>query len=478
MRRKKHNHHMSIGEFRRHGRETIDWIADYYRNIESFPVLSRVRPGEIRAALPPDPPAEGEPFDRILRDVNEILLPGVTHWQSPNFFAYFPANTSGPSILGELLSAGLGVQGMLWATSPACTELETHVLDWLVGMLGLPEKFLSSGAGGGAIQDTASSSAVCALVAARERATGGVSGEDGCDGRLTVYASSQAHSSIEKAVKIAGLGRRNLRAIDVDGSFAMRPESLAQAIAQDRTAGKIPAFVCATIGTTSSTAIDPLRAVGEICRREGVWLHVDAAMAGTAALCPEFRAIQDGVELADSYCFNPHKWMFTNFDCDCFFVADRAALTGALGILPEYLRNAATSAGSVIDYRDWHIPLGRRFRALKLWFVIRHYGVEGLRAHICRHVELARFFAARLRRNRRFELAGPVPLNLVCFRHRGGDEANQLLLDRLNASGDLFLTHTRLDDRLTLRMSIGQTHTERRHVERAWRRTLEEADRL
>jgi aromatic-L-amino-acid decarboxylase len=469
------NDHMSIEEFRRHGRETIDWIAEYYRRIETLPVVSRVKPGEIRAMLPPDPPAEGEPFDAMLRDVEEIILPGLTHWQSPNFFAYFPSNTSGPSILGELLSAGIAVQGMLWATSPACTELETHVLDWLVGMLGLPEAFLSSGKGGGVIQDTASSSSLCALLAARERTTGGASNENGCDGRLTAYTSTQAHSSIEKAVKIVGIGRRNLRSIEVDSAFAMRPEALAEAIARDRKEGKIPCFVSATIGTTSSNGMDPLRAIGEICREAGVWLHVDGAMSGTAALCPEFRWIQEGMELADSYCFNPHKWMFTNFDCDCFWVADRAALVGALGILPEYLRNQATASGAVIDYRDWHIPLGRRFRALKLWFVIRHYGVEGLRAQVRRHVELAQMFTSWVREDPRFELAAPAPLNLVCFRHRAGDEANQTLLDRLNASGDLFLTHTRLDGRLTLRMSIGQAHTELRHVERAWAKIREEA---
>ncbi len=472
------SHHMSIEDFRRNGREVIDWIADYHRQVESFPVLSRVKPGEIRAALPPDPPAEGEPFDAMLRDVGEIILPGLTHWQSPNFFAFFPSNTSGPSILGELLSAGLAVQGMMWTTSPACTELETHVLDWLVGMLGLPEKFLSTGKGGGVIQDTASSASLCALLAARERATAGASNENGCDGRLTAYTSSQAHSSIEKAVKVAGIGRANLRVIEADSDFAMRPHALAEAIARDRREGKVPCFVCATIGTTSSNAIDPVRSIGEICREAGVWLHVDAAMSGTAALCPEFRWIQEGLELADSYCFNPHKWMFTNFDCDCFYVADRAPLIEALSILPEYLRNQASASGAVIDYRDWHIPLGRRFRALKLWFVIRHYGVEGLRAEVRRHVDLAQTFARWVREDPRFELAAPAPLNLVCFRLRSGDEQNQALLDRLNAGGDLYLTHTRLDGRLTLRMSIGQAHTEFRHVDQAWRRIREEADRL
>jgi len=470
--------HMTTEEFRRYGRAVVDWIADYYDRIESLPVLSPVKPGEIRAALPPQPPATGEPFDAILRDVERVLLPGITHWQSPNFFAYFPANASPPAILGELLSAGLGVQGMLWATSPACTELETHVLDWLVGMLGLPEKFLSTGSGGGVIQDTASSATLCALLAARERATGFAVNQRGGDARLTAYASSQAHSSVEKAVKIAGLGRENLRLMEVDDQFAMRPEALARATDDDRRAGRVPCFVCATVGTTSSNALDPVAEIGAICRERGVWLHVDAAMSGTAALCPEFRSIHRGLELADSYCFNPHKWMFTNFDCDCFYVADRRALIEALSVLPEYLRTPAAEAGAVFDYRNWQIPLGRRFRALKLWFVIRHYGVEGLQHHVRRHVELAQQFAAWVRADQRFELAAPAPLNLVCFRHRGGDDANQTLLDRLNQSGALYLTHTRLNDRLTLRLVVGQTRTEARHVARAWQLIQQEAARL
>ncbi|MDQ5872425.1 MAG: pyridoxal-dependent decarboxylase, partial [Acidobacteriota bacterium] len=335
---------MTPEQFRRHGRAVVDWIADYMERVETFPVLSRVEPGEIRSKLPADPPAAGEPFDAMLDDVDRLILPGITHWQSPNFFAYFPSNNSGPSILGELLSAGLGVQGMLWATSPACTELETHVLDWLVGMLGLPAKFRSDGPGGGVIQDTASSATLCALLAARERATGFRSNESGVDGRLTAYASTQAHSAIEKAVKVAGLGRENLRLVEVDEKFAMRPDALASRIADDRRAGKVPAFVCATVGTTSSNAIDPIAEIGRVCRAEGIWLHVDAAMSGTAALCPEFRWIQDGVESADSYCFNPHKWMFTNFDCDAFWVADRAALVRTLSVLPEFLRNKATES--------------------------------------------------------------------------------------------------------------------------------------
>jgi len=470
--------HMTPEEFRRHGKAMVDWIADYYQRIETFPVLAQVKPGQIRESLPSEPPARGEAFDTILRDVEELILPGVTHWQSPNFFAFFPANASGPAILGELLSAGLGVQGMLWATSPSCTELETHVLDWLVGILGLPEKFKSSETGGGVIQDSASSASLCALLAARERATNFASNEHGCNGHLVAYASAQAHSSVEKAVKIAGLGRKNLRFIKVDDQFAMRSDVLAQQIKKDRQAGFHPFFVCATVGTTSSNAIDPLLRIGQICRQEGLWLHVDAAMSGTVALCPEFRFIHDGIELADSYCFNPHKWMFTNFDCDCFYVADRATLIKTLSVLPEYLRNKATESGAVIDYRDWQIPLGRRFRALKLWFVIRHYGVDGLRIHIRRHVKLAQEFASWVREDDRFELAAPALLNLVCFRHKGGDTINQRLLDCLNQSGDLYLTHARLNDRLTLRLCVGQTHTEFHHVASAWKRIQEETGKI
>jgi len=459
---------MNPEDFRQHGREVIDWIADYMKKVESFPVLSQVEPGQIRASLPPDPPENGESFQRILEDVSKLILPGVTHWQSPNFFAYFPCNSSGPSILGELMSAALGVQGMLWITSPACTELETLVLDWLVDMMGLPSKFRSDKTGGGVIQDTASSGSLCALLAARERATGFKTNENGCDGRIVAYASTQAHSSIEKAVKIAGLGRRNLRLIDVDANFALRPEDLSRQIRKDREAGLLPCFVCATVGTTSSNAFDPLSETGRICREEGLWLHVDAAMSGVAAICPEFRHIQDGVEFADSYCFNPHKWMFTNFDCDCFYVADRSVLIRTLSVLPEYLKNKATESGAVIDYRDWHVQLGRRFRSLKLWFVIRHYGIEGLRHHIRRHIELAKQFAGWVRETDEFELAAPSILNLVCFRHVAGDDFNRRLMERLNSGGKLYLTHTTLDSKFTLRLCVGQTSTEERHVRLAW----------
>src|ERR1039457_1005304 len=346
--------HMSPEEFRRWGYAVVDWVADYQRRGEALAVMSEVQPGEIRASLPKEPPERGESFEAVLADVEKLILPGITHWQSPNFFAFFPANNSGPSILGELVSAGLGAQGMLWATSPACTELETHVLDWMAAMLGLPEKFKSAGAGGGVIQDSASSGVLCALLAARERATGFRSNERGCDGCLVAYTSTQAHSSVEKAVKIAGLGRANLRLGEGDERFAIRPDPLAQQIARDREAGLQPCFVSATVGTTSSNGLDPLSELGRICREEGLWLHVDGAMCGAAALCPEFRHIHNGLELADSYCFNPHKWMFTNFDCDCFYVADRAALIKTLSVLPEYLKNQATESGAVFDRSEEH----------------------------------------------------------------------------------------------------------------------------
>ena len=472
------SYHMTPQQFREYGRAVVDWIADYYEHIEELPVLSQVQPGDIRRKLPRQAPAAPEDFLSILDDISRVILPGVTHWQSPNFFAYFPANASGPAILGDMLSSALGVQGMLWATSPACTELETHVLDWLVPMLGLPERFLSTSTGGGVIQDTASSSSLCAMLAARERATKYRSNRHGCDGRLIAYTSNQAHSSIEKAAMVAGIGVENLRLIDVDNRFAMRPDALAQQIARDRDARLVPFFVSATVGTTSSNALDPLAAIGSVCRANDLWLHVDAAMSGTAALCPEFRYIQDGVDFADSYTFNPHKWMFTNFDCNCFYVSDRKALIDTLSILPEYLRNQATESGAVFDYRDWHIPLGRRFRSLKLWFVIRHYGIEGLQFHVRRHVALAQQFAEWVKQDKRFELAAPVPLNLVCFRHRGSDEQNESLMNRLNRSGDLYLTHTRLNGKFTLRFCVGQTNTTDRHVEQAWARIQEEANQL
>jgi aromatic-L-amino-acid decarboxylase len=328
------------------------------------------------------------------------------------------------------------------------------------------------------IQDTASSAALCAVLAARERASGWATNEHGVDRRFVAYTSSQAHSSVEKALTVAGIGRDNLRLVEVDEAYALRPDALERAIAADRAQGATPFFVCATVGTTSSTAIDPVPEIGAICQREGLWLHVDAALAGSAAICPEHRGLSAGVELADSYCFNPHKWLLTNFDCDCFWVADRAALIRTLSVLPEYLRNQATESGAVIDYRDWHVPLGRRFRALKLWFVLRLYGVENLRRYIRGHVVLAQDLAHWVEQAPDFELCAPAPLNLVCFRHVGGDELNQRLLAELNASGELFLTHTRLGGRYVLRLAIGGTWTERHHVERAWATIRDAARRL
>jgi aromatic-L-amino-acid decarboxylase len=459
---------MTPEEFRRHGYGVIDWIARYLEEVEQYPVLSQVKPGEVRAKLPAAPPTQGESFEQMLKDFQEIILPGITHWQSPNFFAYFPTGISGPSILGELLSAGLGIQGMLWTTSPACTELETHVLDWLVKMLALPEKFKSTATGGGVIQDTASNATLCALLAAREKASDFATNRTGLQKKFTAYCSTQTHSSIDKAMMIAGLGTDNLRKIETDDSFAMKPEALEKAIRADKAAGFVPCLVCGTLGTTSSNAFDPLWPLGEISRQHGLWFHVDAAMSGTAALCPEFRWMNEGLELADSYCFNPHKWMFVNFDCDAFYVADRAALIRTLSILPEYLRNQATEAGAVFDYRDWHVQLGRRFRALKLWFVIRSFGVTGLQERIREHVRLTQQFAAWVRTDARFEIVAPHPLNLVCFRLRKGDTENQRLMDRLNASGKLFLSHTKLNGKFTLRMSIGATLTQERHVRQAW----------
>ena len=456
--------HMTPDEFRRQGAEVVEWIARYMETVEEHPVRSPLAPGAVRAALPPHPPPHPEPWADVLADVDRVILPGITHWQSPSWFAYFPANTSGPSVLGELLSAGLGVQGMLWATSPACTELETHVLDWMVELLDLPERFRSEGSGGGVLQDSASSATLCALLAARERAVRAGTAIS----YLVAYASAHTHASLEKGARVAGLAAGQVRVVDADADFAMLPAALADAMAEDRAAGRVPFFCCATVGTTSSLAVDPVAALAEVLAGHGVWLHVDGAMAGSAAVCPELRWVNDGLERADSYAFNPHKWLFTNFDCTCFWVADRSALLDALSILPEYLRNEASASGAVIDYRDWHVPLGRRFRALKLLFVIRHYGAEGLAHHVRRHVELAGELVGWVEADERFVLAAPPRLGLVCLRHVDGDEATQAVLDAVNASGEQYLTHTRLDDRLVIRVSIGQTHTEERHVRALW----------
>jgi aromatic-L-amino-acid decarboxylase len=407
----------------------------------------------------------------VLRDLDDVVLPGITHWQHPAFFAYFPANASGPAILADLLASGLGVQGMLWATSPAATELETHTLDWLATLLGLPDRFRSDGPGGGVIQHSASDAALVALLAALHRASGGRTERDGVGvARFAVYTSGQTHSSVEKACRIAGLGSGTLRKLDVDPvTLAARPEHLRTLIANDRAAGIVPALVVASVGATGTGAVDPVRELATIAREAGAWLHVDAAWAGVAAVADEFRWLNDGLDLADSYATNPHKWLLTNFDCDAFYTADRAALLGALSILPEYLRNAATESGAVIDYRDWHVPLGRRFRALKLWAVIRWYGAEGLAQHVRGHVALAQHFAALVRADDRFEVVAPHPLSLVTFRLRAGDEATLSLMRTVNASGALYLTHTQVNGRAALRFAIGSPLTEQRHVDAAWK---------
>ncbi len=471
------NQHMSTDEFRKQGKKVIDWIADYYDQIEQYPVLSQVKPGEIRSNLPESAPLKGRDYGDILSDMDK-MMPGITHWQSPNFHAFFPCATSGPAILGDLISTGLGIQGMIWASSPACTEVETHVLDWLVDMMDLPKKFKSTASGGGVLQDTASSSSLVALIAARERTSHGDTNLNGSNRQLTVYTSQQAHSSIEKAVKIAGMGKNNLRLVNVDSTFAMDPKHLKELIENDSAQGLIPTFVCATVGTTSSTAMDPLKEIGNICTEYGIWLHVDAAMAGPAALCPEFRFINDGLNFADSYTFNPHKWMLTNFDCNVFYVANRKVLIDSLSILPEYLKNKATDSKTVIDYRDWGIPLGRRFRALKLWHVINYYGVEGLQAFIRGHVENTQKLKSWIEADERFEIVAPVPLNLICFRHQNGNEFNENLVNSLNESGKIYLTHTKLNGQYIIRFSVGQAATSLDHLKKSWDYILETVKKM
>ncbi|MEU5553255.1 pyridoxal-dependent decarboxylase [Micromonospora sp. NPDC047793] len=461
--------HMTPDEFRQAGYAVVDWIADYWATLDKRPVTSPDPPGTVAARLPAGPPTHGEPIEALLADLDSLVTPGLTHWQHPGFFGYFPANTSGPSVLGDMVSAGLGVQGMLWATGPACTEMETVLLDWLADLMELPRKFRSSGPGGGVIQDSASSATLVATLVALHRAARGRWRQVGVDRRYRVYTSTEGHSSVEKAARIAGLGAEGVRLIEVDPETrAMSATALRAAIEADIAAGVVPALVVATVGTTSTTAVDPLPQIGPVCAEHGVFLHVDAAYAGSAAVCPELRSGHDGLEYADSYCFDPHKWLLTGFDCDAFWVADAGELVEALTVLPEYLRNAATESGAVIDYRDWQVPLGRRFRALKLWFVLRWYGVEGLRAHIRSGVTLAARFADRVRADDRFELVTGHPYALVCFRLRGDDEPNERLLAAVNATGRVHLTHTRVAGRYTLRLAVGAPQTTEVHVDQAW----------
>ena len=468
--------HMTPEELRLWGGRFLEWVARYHEQIESYPVLSRVRPGEVAAGLPESPPAEPDDFANVLADLDRIIVPGLTHWQSPGFFAFFPTPATGPAILGDLLSSGLGVQGMLWASSPACTELEVRVMDWLVELCGLPRRFRSDGAGGGVIQDSASSAALCALVAARERVLD--SAGAATLGDLVVYTSEHAHSSVYKSARVAGFSAERIRRVGCDANYAMSPEALAGAVAADRAAGLLPCAVVATAGTTSSLAFDPVARLAAIAGAEGMWTHVDGALAGAAAVCPEFRFVNRGLGAVDSYCFNPHKWLLTNLDCTAMWVADRKALTGALSVTPEYLRNPESDKGTVIDHRDWQVPLGRRFRSLKLWLVLRWYGASGLQAHIRSGVAWAQQFAGWVADDPDFCLAAPAPLSLVCFRHRGGDEANRRILADLNGSGRFYLTHTILDGRYTLRLSVGAVATRAHHVSAAWEAIQAAAARL
>jgi aromatic-L-amino-acid/L-tryptophan decarboxylase len=460
---------MKPEEFRKHAHELVDWMAGYMENVSSYPVKSSVSPGEIFSKLPDNPPEEPEEFKTFFTDFENIIMPGITHWQSPNFFAYFPANSSPPSVLAEMLISVLGAQCMIWETSPAAAELEEKVMNWLRDMTGLPSYFE------GVIQDTASTATLAAIITAREKITGFRFNEEGSSGekRLRIYCSGQTHSSVEKAVKIAGIGRKNLVKVDVLDDYSLDPLALERAISEDIGNGLAPCCVIATLGTTGTTAVDPLKQIGEICSKYNVWLHVDAALGGTALILPEFRWMTNGIEYVDSFVFNPHKWMFTNFDCSAYFVKDAGMLIRTFEILPEYLKTR--TRGKVNDYRDWGVPLGRRFRALKLWCVIRMYGVNGLREKVRYHIKIASELAKAISAEPDFELLAPVNLNTVCFRYNPSgipdDEVNRIneeLNHRLNDSGRIYLTHTKLKGNYTLRMVTAQTNVTLGHVEKAW----------
>ncbi len=467
-------------ELRRALHRAADLAADYLEGVERYPVLPRVRPGEVAARLPAAPPATGEPLDRILEDYRELIEPAVTHWNHPGFMAYFAITGSGPGLVGETLAAALNVNAMLWRTSPAATELELRVCDWLRGMVGLPKEFA------GHVNDTASTSTLVALAAARHRLPGLGVREAGLAGRpevppLTVYWSDQAHSSCDKAAMTLGVGLDNVRRLPCDGEFRLRPEALAEAVAADRAAGRLPMAVVATAGTTSTTSVDPLAEVAAICRREQLWLHVDAAYAGSAAVCPELRHHFEGWQEADSIVVNPHKWLFTQVDCSVLFVRDLEGLRGAFSLVPDYLQSREAE---VVNLMDLGVQLGRRFRALKLWMVIRAFGVEGLQARIREHCRLARRLARKIDSAPDFELTAPIPFSTVCFRWLIGesgterDAANERLLDEVNAAGPVLLSHTRLADRYTLRAAIGNLKTTEAHVDRAWELVRGTAARL
>ena len=463
--------HLTPEEFREQGHRVVDWIADYWASVDDLPVLAQVQPGEVAAALPTSAPEQPEPLDAVLADLDAHLVRGLTHWQHPRFFAYFPANSSPAGVLGDLLSSGIGTQGMIWATSPAATELEQVVLDWLRQALGLPDAFARDAQGGGVIQDTASTATFTAVLAALHRATGGAARRDGVPaGAFAIYGSTQAHSSLLKAAMMSGLGERAVRSVAVDPKTqSMDVAALREAMAADAAAGVRPVLVQSAVGTTSTGAIDPTAAIAEVAAEHGAWLHVDAAWAGVAAVCPEHRWIHDGVERADSYVTNPHKWLLTTFDCSAFWVRDRADLVGALSILPEYLRNPASESGAVVDYRDWHPQLGRRFRALKLWTVLRTYGLSGLRAHIEAGVAQATRFADLVRADDRFEIVTEPVLGLVVFRRRSGtDELTMALMEAVNASGTAYLSHTKVEGRAALRLATGSWRTTDADIDRTW----------
>jgi aromatic-L-amino-acid decarboxylase len=462
---------MDHEEFRRHAHRIVDWIADYWRDLESRHLLADTPPGATRRALPAAPPENGESFERIFEDFERIIVPGITHWGHPGWFAYFPSNASPPSVLGEILASGLAAQCMSWNTSPSATELEQVTMGWLRELLGLPETFT------GVIQDTASSATLVAFLTARDRAGGDAA-------RLTAYWSEEAHSSVAKAARLAGYADHHCRVIPTDNSFAMDASVLAAVVDADVKQGLIPGIIVGTLGTTSSTACDPLRAIGDIARRTGAWFHVDAAYGGTFAILPEIRPLLEGVELADSLVTNPHKVLLTSVHCSAYFVRDTEALTRTFATNPEYLRTAQDS--EVVNFRDWGIPLGRRFNALKLWFVLRSYGAEKLREMLREHLALAQDFKSWVETSDEWQVLAPVPFGLVCIRHVPAniahDEAaltdhNAALLARVNVNGKVFLTHTVLGDRYAIRMAIGAFRTERRHVELAWQ-LLQESSRV
>jgi aromatic-L-amino-acid/L-tryptophan decarboxylase len=460
--------HMDPDEFRRLGHQFVDWVASYWERVGELPVQGPVEPGQVLSALPPGPPEQGEvDLAAVLADLDEVVVPALTHWQHPSFFAFFPANTSGPAVLADLVSSGLGVNGMNWATSPACTEVEMRMLDWFVDLLGLPAHLRhdADGSGGGVLQDSASSSTLVALLAARRRHTAG-----GDLSRLRAYTSEHAHSSVVKGARVAGLADDQVRLVPGDAAFAMRPDALAALVADDVAAGLVPFFCVATAGTTSSMAFDPVPEIADVCEQAGLWCHVDAAMAGSAAVCPELRWVTEGAERVDSWSFNPHKWLFTTFDCSCLWFRDAGPVVDALSITPAYLRNALSESGAVVDFRDWQVPLGRRFRALKPWLVMRHYGADGLALHVREHVRLARLLADRVLDDPHFELAAPPALNLVVLRCAGADAGARTtaLLEAVNASGRALLTPTVLDGRTAIRICVGQTWTTEAEVDALW----------